>query len=298
MTDQTDDDFEKAFNEFSAKREGGDDPAPAPEAAPEEPNTLASAEPAAAAAEAAPQVQEPDELTKLKAELEAEREKLRRATGSISGYERHLQTERAERAKLEQALAQLTSKPNTQEQQDANDESLAYLKENFPELSTALEKVIETKLKGLDQRFTQVDARISEAVAPIAQKFEAESTARELDTLGKAHPDWQQVVNSQDFGGWLAGQPAPVQSLMDSPIASDAVWLLNQYKNGKNVAQQPLADVQAEVQARRQKELSQAAGVPVRSAGRPVVASDGDGSFESSFDFYSRQREARSANRR
>ena len=298
MTEPTEkpEDFDKAFAEFSAERDGTT-PIPADEPAPAEANTLADEQPETPAEAPAPTA-EPDEVAKLRAELEVERAKLRRATGSISGYERHLQAERAERAKLEQAVAQLTSKPNTQEQQDANDESLAYLKENFPELSAALEKVVDAKFKGLDQRFTQVDARINETVAPIQQRFEEEVTARELVTLGKAHPDWQNVVNSPEYNAWLNSQPYAVQSLMDSPIASDAVWLLNQYKGGSSNAQQQQASAQAELQARRQKELSQAAGVSVRSAARPAVASDDDGSFEQQFEFFSRRRESQAANRR
>lgn len=297
MTEPTEkpEEFDKAFAEFSAERDGTT-PLPAEEPTPAEANALADEQPETPTEAPAPTV-EPDEVAKLRAELEAERAKLRRATGSISGYERHLQAERAERAKLEQAVAQLTSKPNTQEQQDANDESLAYLKENFPELSAALEKVVDTKFKGLDQRFTQVDARINETVAPIQRRFEEEVTARELDTLGKAHPDWQGVVNSTEFTEWLVSQPNAVQSIMDSPIASEAVWLLNQYKGGSSNAQQQ-ASAQAELQARRQKELSQAAGVSVRSAARPAVASDDDGSFEQQFEFFSRRREAQAANRR
>lgn len=301
MSDQTED-FDKHFAEFSAKHDGAE-----PEEAPAEPTPVAEpeaatpavSEPAPEAAPAEAAAPEQDELTKLKAELEAERAKLRRATGSISGYERHLQAERAERSRLEQALTQLTSKPNTQAEQDANDESLAYLKENFPELSTALEKAIENKLKGLDQRFAQVDTRINETVAPIKQRFEAETTAREMDMLNAAHPDWQRVVNEPDYVSWLDSQPAAVQQIMDSPIAKDAVWLLNQYKAGKGMAQgNTQADAQAELQARRQKELSQAAGVAVRSAARPAVATEGDGSFESQFEFYSRRRDAQTANRR
>lgn len=297
MTDQVDD-FDKHFAEFSKSQEAEAvvEPPAGEKATPEEANTLADkVDPVTP--EAAPAT-EPDELGKLKAELEAERAKLRRATGSISGYERHLQAERAERAKLEQALAAASSKPQTQEQQDEKDESLQYLKENFPELSTALDKVVEAKLKGLDQRFAQVDTRINETVAPIQQKFEAETTAREFDMLGSAHPDWRNVVNEPAFANWLGEQPPVVQQIMDSPIAADAVWLLNQYKGGKGVAQQTQANAQAELQARRQKELSQATGVQTRSSAPPAQADDGNGSYESSFDFFARKREQQAANRR
>jgi len=301
MTDQVDD-FEKHFAEFSARREGAE-----PEAKPAEPETpTVAAEPQAQPVPAAePEVKEPapaadDEVTRLKAELDAAQEKLRRATGSISGYERHLQAERAERAKLQEAVAQLTSKPNnTPESQEANDEALAYLKENFPELSVALEKVVEQKIKGLDQRFAQVDTRISEVVAPIQQHVVSEQTAREMSALERVHPNWRSVVSSSEYNDWLNNQPAAVQSLMDSPIASDAVWLLNQYQASKaGTARTPQPDAKAEVQARRQRELVQSVGIQSRSTTAATGTTGIDDSYEGAFEYYSRQRELRNANRR
>lgn len=303
MTDQVDD-FEKHFAEFSGQHEASESAVESKETAPEavadtsKPNTLADEQPAPEAKKEE-SLAEPDKLTKLQNDYEALQRKFERATGSISGYERHLQAERAERAKLEQALAQAMSKPQTQAQQDAKDDSIAYLQENFPELSNALERVIETKLKGLDQRFAQVDTHIKEAVAPIQQRFVEDQTAREFDTLGRAHPDWRSVVNTPEYANWLDGQPAVVQSLMDSPIASDAVWLLNQYKASKGTAQQqPASTATEELASRRQKELSQAVGVQTRGSAPPTPAEDGNGSYESSFDFFARRREAQAANRR
>ena len=308
MTDQVDD-FEKHFAEFSARREGAE-----PEAKPAEPETpTVAAEPQAQPVPAAePEVKEPapaadDEVTRLKAELDAAQEKLRRATGSISGYERHLQAERAERQderaeriKLQEAIAQLTSKPNnTPEAQEADDEAIAYLKENFPDLSGALEKMVKREIKGLDQRFAQVDTRISEVVAPIQQHVVSEQTAREEAALARVHPNWRSVVSSSEYNDWLNNQPAAVQSLMDSPIASDAVWLLNQYQASKaGTARTPQPDAKAEVQARRQRELVQSVGIQSRSTPAATGTTGIDDSYEGAFEYYSRQRELRNANRR
>ena len=116
------DDFEKQFAEFSAARE-------APVTEPEEPTVAPAEETPEPVAETTPEpapakTAEPaDDAAKLRADFEALQKKFERATGSIAGYERHLQTERAERQRLEQALSVAMSKPATQEQQDVKDEN-------------------------------------------------------------------------------------------------------------------------------------------------------------------------------
>lgn len=293
------DDFEKQFAEFSAARE-------APVTEPEEPTVAPAEETPEPVAETTPEpapakTAEPaDDAAKLRADFEALQKKFERATGSIAGYERHLQTERAERQRLEQALSVAMSKPATQEQQDVKDESIAYLKENFPDLATAVDKIVESRIKGLDQRFAQFDSQVQQQMAPIRQRFEEDVTAREYSELGKAHPDYQEIDNSQEFRQWLASQPSFVQEASRSPIAQDVVRLLDFYKQDTGIARvNSQADAKAEVQARRQKELSQAAGVSVRSSAPPnVAAEDSNGSYESYFDFYSRKAEAKVANRR
>lgn len=51
-----------------------------------------------------------------------------------------------------------------------------------------------------------------------------------LNTITKAHPDFDEVTESQEFHDWADKQPQNVQNLIFSESPDDVIWALNFYK--------------------------------------------------------------------
>ena len=63
------------------------------------------------------------------------------------------------------------------------------------------------------------------------QEFEAKVENLRFDAgLSKSHSDWEEVINSDDFTGWLENQPAHIQGLIFSNNVRAAKALLDTFK--------------------------------------------------------------------
>ena len=143
------------------------------------------------------------------------------AFGKIGGIERRLQ------------------ELNTGAQVEISQEDIDALKDDFPPLAAALEKVRNLRALpgGMDP--DKLESLVAERVSKVEQKFE-------LRLLAQAHPDWQQVDADPAFGAWVAAQPdefkqrlAQASQNYDSSVVSDA---MTRFKQSRKAAPPPAAD--------------------------------------------------------
>jgi len=132
------------------------------------------------------------------------------AFGKIGGIERRLQ------------------ELNTGAQVEISQEDIDALKDDFPPLAAALEKVRNLRALpgGLDP--DKLDSMVAERVSKVEQKFE-------LRLLAKDHPDWKQIDADPAFAAWVASQPdefkqglAQASQAYDSAVVSEAMTKFKQ----------------------------------------------------------------------
>ncbi len=180
------------------------------------------------------------------------------AFGKIGGIERRLQ------------------ELNSGTQVDISQEEIDALKDDFPPLAAALEKVRSLRalpVGGVDQE--QIASLVAEKVSAVEQKFE-------LRLLAKDHPDWKQIDADPAFAQWVAAQPdefkqtlAQASQAFDSSVVSDAMTKFKQSR--KAAPATPAADRASAWKSRA------AAAVTPRGAGG-TAASDSTDHFMSGWN--------------
>src|SRR5690554_2151707 len=151
-----------------------------------------------------------ERLRKAEEERDHFRHQFQSNSGRIAAYQRQIQSfEQQAELKTRQAGE---SKEDAQERvaQEMNDSSWKELQEDFPDIAEALEKRLETRvsqvvqerLGSIDQQLQPIQARIRE------QEIQAERSALEAE-----HPDWINVVRSDEYKAWIADKPDPVRQL-------------------------------------------------------------------------------------
>ena len=151
---------------------------------------------------------ERDELMGLRAQQE---KSFGTAFGKIGGIERTLQ--------------QL----NSGAQVEISQEDIDALKDDFPPLAAALEKVRNMRaLPGAGVPTEQLDELVQQRIAPALQRME-------LRMLAKDHPDFKQIDADPAFAAWVQAQPeafkqtlAQASAAYDSEVVSDAMTKFKQ----------------------------------------------------------------------
>ena len=207
----------------------------------EQPKTDAKpAEPANPQPDAGAQaaLSEPDQIAARQERTRTQ--KLDEIAGRLGGATRMLNAERAKREALEAELAALRA-GSTESMPD-----FAKLKEDAPDWAKGVEQFVEAKLK-------QVPVVKPEQVNQIIEE-------RIID---RVHKGWKQTINSPEFGEWLPKQPPEIQALAESPIADDAIQLLNSFKK------LPDDDNAPSIYEQRQQALRASTTLPTRSSTAP-----------------------------
>ena len=162
---------------------------------------------------------------------------------------------------IERTLQQL----NSGAQVEINQEDIDALKDDFPPLAAALEKVRNLRALpggGVDQE--QIANLVAEKVSAVEQKFE-------LRLLSKDHPDWKQIDADPAFAQWVASQPdefkqtlAQASQSYDSEVVSDA---MSKFKQSRKAA--PAPTPAADPASARRSRMS--AAVTPRGVGGPAT---------------------------
>jgi prefoldin subunit 5 len=273
MTDENQD-YEDEFDALT----NGDDHAEEVQEAEEEVGDDGSLEGGEIADEGESEAQEPDELTKYKAEVDQWKHRYNSDIGRVNAYQRQVEALKAQLAQVE-AQKKATSSDKKPEGSELTDSEWQTLKEDFPEIAVALEKRLnsvasnyEAKTLSYEQKIKQLEQQMQ----PIQQQAHDQFKQSQYAVLEQQHPDWRDVAQSQEFQQWLQQQPPAVQQLTESDSAADAAFLVGSYKAVSSV------DTSA-IRQRRATTLRQSQTIPTKGVKRNNGA---PGDFESAFDYY------------
>lgn len=217
----------------------------------------------------------PDHLRPVGETLVQERDQFRHRAHSDAGRLAALTRKLNQQQAAGQAPA-ATPQPQSPAATPAAGQHLAELREVFPELAAALEQDAAAR----QQEMAQLR---QEATEPVRQLQHEQYLASQFAALEAAHPDWQQTVQQAEFGQWLQQQPRALQNMMQSEDASEAGWLLGQFKQYRQQAAQASSAVRQQQQQRLQQ------GVALPSKGNPASSAPPE-DFDNAFDYYSQRR--------
>lgn len=279
MTDEIanvdDSEYEDAFNELAGNSDDVEAHAPVDDA---EDNEEAQKETEAEEVASEPEAKEPDELTKLKEENQRLQHQFNSVNGRVSAYQRQAEQYKQQ---LEQRQAQQSQAGDNPKGSGMSDEKWEALKEDYPDIAEAM----EAQLNGIRSQYEGELSRIKGEVEPLKQYHQQtqhdQHISSQMQALESQHPDWREVVRTEDYNQWLQTQPPRIQELMESTDAADNIFLLNTFK----ATRAPQAPAVNPVTSKRERQLRQAQTLPSRSTkgGQTDIADD---DYEAAFNYY------------
>ena len=253
-------DGEKQPNDADAQNtETGEQPEPRTE---DEPTNTESTPNESAPAQAPEGSASDDELSQLRQKNAELAQYYRSTEGRISGFQKKVNV-------LEQELNETRQKLQSQEQAKTllSEEDVARFKGDYKDIATYLEHERVTMRAELQAEF---DQRFNQHLQPLNQRFQQLDSMqhqqvmnRELDSLRKAHPDYESIQNDNAFWQWVNQQPPAIQTIVQSTSAEDNIALLNLYKSQRPARPNP------------QEQLAQHA-TPPRAGAKPMAPEDTD----------------------
>lgn len=186
------------------------------------------------------------------------------------------------------------------------------LKAENPEWGTAIEKVVERRVKRavdalvsnqldhsqlVKEITANVEAGLQSRIAPVVQttlvqtKQAEEKMSAAYQAVSAVHPEWDKTVKTPEFTAWMKERPPGIRALFNSHDTGDAIEMLNLYVQSKPTAKPTKSADQ--VAAERRNKLS--ASVIPSSAAPVNRASTQALSWEDEWAVQSKRREARAA---
>lgn len=206
-------------------------------------------------------------------------ERLRKAEGHIGGLNSENTRIKTELAAAQAAAKTVTVAPTATQTAAAAKSTVKWdqLKTEFPEWAEAVEERLggTSTQPDLDGLRNQIREELTpDLTASISAKLKAEIAAETEGRLTNiAHRGWRDTVKTQEFVTWYNAQPADVRALGASPIAEDAITLLDSYKAQQSVV--PAVDPAA-IKAARQARLAEAASLVKGGSTGAIVKSTDD----------------------
>jgi len=130
------------------------------------------------------------------------------------------------------------------------------LKTDFPEWASAIESKLESKLSETRAELSKkipntelLEKKLNDDMVEITTKLSEMSTAIEKNSVGSKYPEWESTVDSKPYQEWIASQPDNLKALTNSPLAKDAITVLDKFYESQK-ATKTLAEITAERQKR------------------------------------------------
>ena len=231
------------------------------------------------------------EIARAQAEIERLRHQLTSETGRTSALQKKINE-----------LEQMREQRNDPDNIEFDEEAIKLLKEDYPEVATAIDAVVNQKVAEINKA---VNARIHEALQPLQQQQFEQIERIQREALQKSHPDFEQLSQSEEYWNWVDSQPDAIRQMAESEFANDVSYVLNIYKGLNGSQGGPAAGAGADggaddaqtrrKQDKRARQLKDMQGLPSRSAGKPAVLEKDD--FENAFAHFSHQKEAEMSRR-
>ena len=209
-----------------------------------------------------------EQLDAAQGELQQWQHRYNSDLGRQNAYQRQLKEQQQTIEKLQQSS---TASPS------AGDNSWKLVAEDYPDIAEGVKSLFEKQAN--EHRF-ELD-RVRGELQPIQEQARKSYVDQQFVMLENEHPDYREVAVSEEFKGWVATQPGPIQEMIQSEQAGDAAYLLRAYKNDVQPGQQATS----ELKQRREKQLRQGQTVPSRG-GRSKSNLPPEDDFEAAFDFF------------
>lgn len=182
--------------------------------------------------------------------------------GRLAPTQRELEAARRQAAEFQRELQKIKA-------QNAPDPRAAVerLRQIAPDEAEAL-GAVQQQFMTEQQRWVQEQNAIK---AELAELRNERFTARELDKLSKAHPDWQSEVGTPTWEAWAATLPPSRQEQLLATSADDVAILIQDYKRDKALAEMLLKEQEQAAPAaqKRQRPAVDASPISRASAGQP-----------------------------
>lgn len=284
--------FEEAFNDAvdgkpQAEDDADDDPDEDPDDEEDDPEDEDPAEseeePSKADKEPEKELTLEEQLAQVTQERDQLKHRIKSDEGRVNAYQRQAMTVQQ---KLEALTKKVEDPANTEKERDAAKERLAQqannstweeFEEEFPEFAMALNErlgEIDAREKAFEKRFGDLESKVQ----PLTQQAQQSALQSEFAALEAAHPDYEEVSGSEEFSNWLEKQPVPVQQLINSNAASDAAYLLDNFKRDTG---QDSDSRESQANQRNQARLQSNVAVTSKPRPRRPVADD---DYESAFE--------------
>lgn len=230
-----------------------------------------------------------DKLSGERAKFENDYKALHGMTAPLQRSNAELQRQlQAQTARIQQ-LEQLGRKQHdVSEAQDATIKEYDEWAQQFPEESKAITALVNPLREKVSALEGSLQAARTELGTLHTERQQA-ALAREIGELEKAHGDWRQIHDSEQYWEWLHQQPPGIQSLNGSMFAGDTIQLLNLYKSTHAPAPAPATDTPTQgnpppntadaVQQRRSQALARGTQPAVRSTESAARGSNQAGSM-------------------
>lgn len=126
------------------------------------------------------------------------------------------------RGEMESLRAKIATAPE-------DDEDLRTLKDEYPDIASPILRKLEA-----------VQEQVNKGQRQLEEDRQADTLKRHFDTIRGAHSDFDEIVTSDEFDGWLASQTPSWRKIGESGTAEEVVELLARYKTAiGNAPQQP-----------------------------------------------------------
>jgi len=175
---------------------------------------------------------------------------------------------RNEVMQLRRELAQRQQQQPTipaQQQDTTNLDEVNKVADDFEEL-----KPIASSMKTMQGQIDAQNAKIAAQQENLNNNAQYTAEQTRFDTIARTHADCIAITNSVDFAGWLARQPAYMQSLMPNGPAKEVIDLITAYKSSTQTQDQPVKDQQQQDQL----EAARLASVPDTNSPAPKLTPD------------------------
>lgn len=146
--------------------------------------------------------------------------------------EKELEKKISELTDKVKAMESMRSETRIEQQKEEVGVDLSEIMKDYPELVKPLQSYVDTA-------FAKVNKKLEQTTQELTKAQQEEMVREHKAKLAKAHPDYVQVANSEDFTLWLERQSPVWQQVADSGNADDTIELLSRYKKALGIKSTP-----------------------------------------------------------
>lgn len=144
---------------------------------------------------------------------------------------RHTQKQKEElEAKIANLEAKISSTPNLSQPMPKTKEEIDDWVKSNPDLASTIFALVDGQA---NQKYENITSKLKE----LEEAQEVSRLEKEKNRVRSVHPDFDKIVDSDDFHDWANGQIKLVQDAIFDGGPEEVIWGLNLYKKEKGIKQ-------------------------------------------------------------